>query len=338
MSTFIELQSNPRLKKMFDTRIQIIRLIREYFWGCDFKEVTTPATVVCADQEPHLNPIAVSFHDERGAASQFFLQTSPEYAMKKLLGAGYDKIFQICPCWRDYEESGHTHNVEFTMIEWYRRPGDYQEIMTDIEQLFKFVAEKLKIVKLLNCRIVSEWERISIKELWQKHVGVNLDDYLDVEKMSGLVRGLGYQVNADDDFNDLFYKIFLNKIERSLGMEKPVVVFDYPIQMAALARPCAHDARYAERFEVYINGLELANAFGELTDSVAQAKRFEEERQERIRLSKSAIPIDKELISALESIPMAAGIALGVDRMVMVFTEAKNINEVIFGTVKDQIL
>lgn len=323
---------------MFDTRIQIIRLIREYFWGCDFKEVTTPATVVCADQEPHLNPIAVSFHDERGAASQFFLQTSPEYAMKKLLGAGYDKIFQICPCWRDYEESGHTHNVEFTMIEWYRRPGDYQEIMTDIEQLFKFVAEKLKIVKLLNCRIVSEWERISIKELWQKHVGVNLDDYLDVEKMSGLVRGLGYQVNADDDFNDLFYKIFLNKIERSLGMEKPVVVFDYPIQMAALARPCAHDARYAERFEVYINGLELANAFGELTDSVAQAKRFEEERQERIRLSKSAIPIDKELISALESIPMAAGIALGVDRMVMVFTEAKNINEVIFGTVKDQIL
>jgi len=338
VSTFIELQSNPRLKKMFDTRIQIIRLIREYFWGCDFKEVTTPATVVCADQEPHLNPIAVSFHDERGAASQFFLQTSPEYAMKKLLGAGYDKIFQICPCWRDYEESGHTHNVEFTMIEWYRRPGDYQEIMTDIEQLFKFVAEKLKIVKLLNCRIVSEWERISIKELWQKHVGVNLDDYLDVEKMSGLVRGLGYQVNADDDFNDLFYKIFLNKIERSLGMEKPVVVFDYPIQMAALARPCAHDARYAERFEVYINGLELANAFGELTDSVAQAKRFEEERQERIRLSKSAIPIDKELISALESIPMAAGIALGVDRMVMVFTEAKNINEVIFGTVKDQIL
>jgi len=337
MSTFSELQSNPRLKEIFDTRIQIVRLIREYFWSQNFEEVNTSAAVRCADQEPHLSPIAVEFHDEQGKANQFFLQTSPEYAMKKLLAAGYDKIFQICPCWRDYEESGHTHNTEFTMIEWYRKPGDYFQIMDDIEKLFKFVADDFKIVKLLNCHIVSDWERVSIKDLWQKYVGVNLDDYLETDKMAKLVKELGYQVGDSDDFNDLFYKIFLNKIERNLGVERPTIVYNYPIQMAALARPCASDARYAERFEVYINGLELANAFGELTDSEAQTKRFEEEAKERARLGKNTIPIDKELINALKSIPTAAGIALGVDRMIMLFTGAKSINEVIFGTAKDQV-
>jgi len=340
MSTVSDLQSNPRLKEIFDKRIQIVRLIREYFWSQGFAEVNTPAAVACADQEPHLSPIPVTFHDERGAGSQFFLQTSPEYAMKKLLAAGYEEIFQICPCWRDYEESGHTHNTEFTMIEWYRSPGGYKEIMDDIEKLFKFIGEKLsKKVAEYNGKkvdIFGQWERASVKELWQKYVGANLDEYLDAEKMGNLAKDLGYTVDASDDFNDLFYKIFLNKIEAHLGMERPTIVYDYPVQMAALARPCPTDPRYAERFEVYIGGLELANAFGELTDSEAQAARFTAEAQERARLGKNAIPIDKELVNALKSIPTAAGIALGVDRMVMLFTGAKNINEAMFNTVKDQ--
>jgi len=341
MSNWQELKNNPRLKEIFDTRVKIVRLIREYFWGQGFAEVNTPAAVTCADQEPHLSPIPVVFHDERGADSQFFLQTSPEYAMKKLLAAGYEKIFQICSVWRDFEESGHTHNTEFTMIEWYRSPGELGAIMDDIEKLFKFTAEKLdkKIVEYSGKKvdIFGDWERASVRELWQKYVGVNFDDYLTKDKLRGLTKKLGYQVGASDDFNDLFYKIFLNKIEAHLGVERPTIVYNYPIQMAALARPCPADPRYAERFELYIGGLELANAFGELTDSEAQATRFAAEATERARLSKNAIPIDKELVNALKCVPTAAGIALGVDRMVMLFTGAKNINEAMFNTVKDQL-
>ncbi|MFA6486065.1 MAG: EF-P lysine aminoacylase EpmA [Candidatus Magasanikbacteria bacterium] len=341
MTTFSELQSNPRLKKIFDDRIQVVRLIREWFWGQDFLEVNTMAGVASADQEPHLSPIAVTYHDEANQARPYFLQTSPEYAMKKLLAAGYEKIFQICPCWRDYEESGRTHNTEFTMIEWYRAPGKYEQVMEDIEKLFQFVGEKMKkkIVEFdgVATNIALPFERVPVRDLWQKYVEVNLDEYLDVNKLRELVVDLGYTASASDDFNDLFYKIFLNKIERHLGGERATIVSEYPIQMAALARPCAHDSRYSERFELYVCGLELANAFGELTDSEAQARRFEAEKIERIRAGKVSIPIDKELINALKSLSSASGIALGVDRMAMLFSGAKNINEVMFGTVRDQI-
>jgi lysyl-tRNA synthetase class 2 len=339
MSTWQELRDNPILRQKYDARVAIIRLIREYFWSQNFVETDTPVALRAPGQEPYLNPVPVVLRDERGQAHDFYLQTSPEYSMKKLLAAGYEKIFQICQCWRDHEEFGGTHNPEFTMIEWYRAPGRYEEIMDDVEKMVKYVGERLMIddLRLKDCKIdiLGKWDRISMKELWRKYLNINLDDYLTVEKMGGLARSLGYSVDEKDVYEDVFYKIFLNKIELNLGLDRPVIVYEYPAQMAALARVCPHNHRYAERFEVYIGGLELANAFGELTDANEQERRFVAEQRQRAALGKTVFPIDKELINALKCIPSAAGIALGVDRLAMIFTEAGDINEVRFDSEKE---
>jgi len=338
---FKELRDSTQLKKIYDLRLEIIRQMRMWFYDCDFVEVDTPSAVISPDIEPHLNPVPVEFYNEHGEKNNFYLHTSPEYAMKKLLGAGYEKIFQICHCFRNVEESGNTHNPEFTMIEWYRAPGNYFEIMDDLENLFKAIGKKINVSKLQHHDIAVElnttWERIKIKDLWQKYLGVNLDDYLTTKKMGELAAAHDLQVAPSDDFTDLFYKIFLNEIEPKLGQTVPTIIYEYPAQMAALARLCSDDNRYAERFELYAAGLEVANCFGELTDTKEQLTRFENERAQREKMDKVVLPIDKELVSALEYVPSAAGIALGVDRMVMLLTGARNINEVIFNTVADQL-
>lgn len=365
MSTWSDLKNNPRLKKIYDTRIDILKLIREFFWSQNFLETDTPIAVRLASQEPYLNPLPVTIHppdfaaakplragDPNGKSEQFYLRTSPEYALKKLLAAGYEKIFELSKCFRDFESFGGNHNTEFTMLEWYRAPGKLQNIMDDTENLFKFVAEKTsgKILRYkdVEINIFEKWERVTMKEIWQKYSGINLDDNLTIEQLSNTARVRGYSVSEADAYEDLFFKIFLNEIEPKLGLDKPVFVYDYPAQMSSLSRLCA-DVRYAERFELYAGGLELANAFGELTDAAEQKKRLEEDKDLRRKLGKETWPVDPDFIEALRSgIPAgglaghssegaAAGIALGVDRMVLLFTGAKDLNEVIFQSVNDQI-
>lgn len=360
MSNWSELKNTPRLKKIYEERNQIIRLIREFFWSENFVETDTPVAVKYPGQEPYLFPVPVTLHDPAGAEFGFHLQTSPEFAMKKLLASGWSKIFQICKCFRDYESFGGQHNTEFTMIEWYRAPGSLENIMDDTERLFKYIGNNLGIKSIKfkgkEINISAEWDRLAMKEVWQKYVGVNLDEYLELEPMRKLVGDLNISVSVDDAYEDLFFKIFLNKIEQNLGNERPVFVYDYPASMSSLSRRCAYDPRYAERFELYIGGLELANAFGELTDAKEQKMRLEEDKTKRKELKKETWPVDPDFISALESgIPAtnpveikaglpdeaqrakAGGIALGVDRMVLLFTEAQDLNETIFQSVKDQI-
>lgn len=346
MSTWSDLKNNPRLKNIYQQRIEIIKLIREFFWAGGFLETETPVAVKLPGQEPYLNPVEVKFHDPRGAEHQFYLQTSPEFAMKKLLAAGFGKIFQICKCFRDYENFGGRHNTEFTMLEWYRAPGTLAEIMDDTEKLFKSVYLSLRGGARATTKqspgfqqsdIIGQWDRVSMKEIWQKYIGVNLDDYLEIEKIKKLAGQRGYSVDEKDTYEDLFFKIFLNGIESKLGLERPIFVYDYPARMCSLSKLCA-DPRYAERFELYIGGLELANAFGELTDAKIQKQQLEKDRKHRLALGKPVWPVDPDFISALESgIPSAGGIALGVDRMVLLFTGAKDINEVIFQSINDQI-
>jgi elongation factor P--(R)-beta-lysine ligase len=342
MSNWQELKNNPRLRKIYDDRIKIIRLIREFFWQKDFIETETPVAVRYPGQEPNLNPVPVIFEDQDGKKEKFFLHTSPEFAMKKLLAAGYKKIFQITRCFRNSEEFGGLHNTEFTMLEWYRAPGAYREIMDDTEAMYKYVGEKLLLKKMkyrdIEIGIFTDWDRMSMKSAWEKYAGVNLDDYLEIEPMKKLALEKKYPVSAGDTYDDLFYKIFLSEIEPKLGLEKPVFVYDYPAQMASLSRLCADDNRYAERFELYAGGLELANAFGELTDADEQNRRLEADKALREKSGKDVYAVDPEFIGALRSgMPSASGIALGVDRMVLLFTGAKDINEVIFQSVKDQI-
>ena len=332
-----DLKANPRLRRIYDERIKIIRLTREFFWRAGFLETDTPVVVRLPGQEPYLSPIPAYFHEPAGTEHKFYLHTSPEFSMKKLLAAGYSKIFQITKCFRDYESFGGAHNPEFAMIEWYRAPGTFLEIMGDTERLFKFIARKLNI-KMLEHKNYSiplggKWERKTMKQIWKKFIGVNLDDCLIAEAMQKLCEKLGYEIQGA--YEDLFYKIFLNKIEPHLGIKKPIFIYDYPAQMCSLSRP-AKDPRYAERFELYIGGLELANAFGELTDAESQKNNLEEDRKKRKQLGCEVYDVDGNFIDAIKSgIQPAGGIALGIDRMIMLFTGARDINEVIFQSASD---
>jgi lysyl-tRNA synthetase class 2 len=301
-------------------------------------------------QEPYLNPPAVEISDPQGVGYRFWLQTSPEFAMKKLLAAGFQKIFQLARCFRNQESFGGRHNPEFTLLEWYRSPGQVAEIMNDTEQLFQYLAGRLDREKIIyngqEICLSGVWDRVSMKEIWHQYVGVNLDDYLTAEKMAELVRARGFSAGSDEPYEDLFYQIFLNAIEPKLGLAKPVFIYDYPAQMCSLSRLCGHDNRYAERFELYVGGLELANGFGELTDAAEQSKRLEEDKNKRQKLGKEIWPVDPDFIKALETWKIEhgssmgikqSGIALGVDRMILLFTGAKDLNEVIFGSINDQI-
>ncbi len=307
-------------KKFLDLRWQILRLIREYFWSENFVEVETPLLLRLPGQEPYLSPMKLAMHDETGKEFVGFLHTSPEYTMKKMLAAGYEKIFSLCKTFRDYESFGGTHNPEFSMIEWYRGHSDFWAIMDDVETLFAFISENLQSEKRFS------FERMHMRDVWHRYIGVNLDEYLTQEKMYELCVERGFVPEKNEAYEDLFYRIFLNEIEPKL---ETVIIHHYPKQMAALAKMSDTDLGYAERFEVYIGGLEIANAFGELTDAQEQLKRFQEEYQKRQELGKDIFAIDMEFIEAVGKMSSSGGIALGVDRLVQLFTGCQNIDSVL---------
>ncbi len=316
MDQLLHIQNN---KKNLDLRWKILRYIREFFWSRDFIEVETPLLVRLPGQEPYLSPMKMQFHNENGKEYTGFLHTSPEYGMKKMLASGYERIFSLCKTFRDYESLGGTHNPEFTMIEWYRAHSNFWKIMDDVEGLFDFIADKLKTPQI-------KFERLHMREVWQKFAGVNLDDYLTVESMRKLCIQKGYNVGENEPYEDLFFRIFLNEIEPKF---KNVIIHHYPKQLAALSKMSESDPCYAERFEVYIDGLEIANAFGELTDAKEQKERFEEEYEKRKSLGKDLFEIDMEFIEAVGKMPPSGGIALGVDRLVQVFASCQNIDSVL---------
>lgn len=348
MSTWSELKNNPRLLKIYQTRCEILKLTREFFWSQGFIETDTPIAVRPPSQEPYLNFFPVTVTHPSGQTVGMHLRTSPEFALKKLLAAGLSKIFEIGKNFRNNEDFGGTHNPEFTLIEWYRAPGTYEDFMDDIENLFTYVGAKLQIENLkyknFEIKINAPWERLSMKRVWKKYLDVHLDEYLEIANLKKLALARGHHVGEHDAYEDVFFKIFLNEIEPKLGLERPLFIYDYPAQMASLSRLCKNDPRYAERVELYIGGLEMCNGFGELTDAAEQRKRLEADKALRAKLGKETWPIDQDFINALAGLPAEApggakvgGVAMGMDRMVVLFTGAKDINEVIFGSVKDQI-
>lgn len=316
-------------KKNLELRFTILKLIREWFWSQNFIEVETPLIVKLPGQEPNLSPMKINIHDERSEKFSSYLHTSPEYTMKKMLSAGFEDIFYLGKCFRDKESFGGTHNPEFTMLEWYRVERDMFDLMEDVENMVNFILNNLtkNIRPLLSLDYLVKFQRIEMCDLWQKYVEVNLDDYLETNKMYELCKSFGYNASEDETYEELFYRIFLDKIETKLI--EPTIVYNYPAQMASLSKLSDEDSRYAERFEIYINGIELANAFSELTDANEQLKRLEEEKEERKKLGLDVYDVDKEFIKALKTIPKSAGIALGVDRLVMILGGCKNINDVI---------
>ncbi len=308
--------------------------IRDFFAMEDFNEIETPLMVAAPGMEPNLSPFKTVLHDEKGNKTAAYLVTSPEYPCKKMLAAGMEKIFSLGKVFRNEEPYGAlagtvmAHNPEFTMLEWYRAGVDYTKIMDDVERLVQYCYDAVNgPMSMARGLSFDNWERISVKEAFAK-IGLDLDQILTRDTMAKAAAGKGYDVAPSDSFDDCFFKIFLSEIEPALGIDRPTILYDYPIQMAALSRAKPEDPRYAERFEVYAGGLEIANAFSELTDAVEQRRRLEEERELRGKHGKDQPPVDEDFIAAVGQMPPSAGIALGVDRLVMLFAGVDRIEDV----------
>ncbi len=315
-------------------RAKIIAGIRRFFDEKGFVEVETPLMVSQPGMEPHLEAFQTAYE-----MRQFYLHTSPEYAMKRLLAAGFERIYQICKVFR-HEPVGRMHTPEFTMLEWYRAYADYTDIMVDTEYLIAGLATDLygePVVRTGQYAVdlTPPWERISVREAMLRYAGIRADPYSDT---AAFIRQAGHVTVDEDDPPDVaFFKVFLDRVEPHLGVQKPAILYDYPAPMAALAKRKSSAPDLAERFEVYIAGMELCNAFTELNDPDEQRQRLEEEATQRVREGNAAYPIDERFLSALEyGMPPSGGIALGVDRLVMLLTGASSIGEVMAFPMSDQ--
>jgi elongation factor P--(R)-beta-lysine ligase len=312
-------------------RERVVDAIRAFFKARRFNEVETPLLVRHPGMEPHLEPFESALVTARGQRARAFLTTSPEYAMKKLLAAGLERIFQVCKAFRNREEVSSRHNPEFTILEWYRANADYRSIMDDCEELLIELRGGEELVyQGERVDLSRPWERLSVREAFRRHAGIELDECLEREGMVGVARARGYAVEPDTSWEQLYHELFLNEVEPRLGGSRPTILYDYPVSMAALARAKPDDRRYAERFELYVAGVELGNAFGELTDPVEQRRRLELEREERRAAGRTLYDLDEDFLDALDGVPPSAGIAVGVDRLVMLLTDQPSIRDVLW--------
>ena len=310
-------------KELVQARSRVVKLVRRYFDEQGFLELHTPRLVGLPGQEPYLEPMWTSVI-EQGASSiehEAALITSPEYAMKRMLAAGFDKIYDLGPCFRNSEPWDGTHDQEFLMCEWYEKGIGLSELMDRTEAMVKFVAQEY------GKPFTGDFRRLTVKEAMKLYAGIDLETLLDDrEAIAKVAIEHGQTVTETDTWDDLFFKVFLSEVEPKLG-ETPTFLTHYPASMAALAQKDSADPRFALRTELYIGELELANGFVELADPIEQRKRFEEEQVLRKSLGKEVWPIDERFMEALPKMGQAAGIAFGVDRLVMLLTGTKSISD-----------
>ena len=295
-----------RRQQTLRQRAKIVQAIRLFFIDRDYLEVETPHRIPSPAPESHIDAVS---------SGTWFLHPSPELCMKRLLAAGYEKIFQISRCWREGER-GSQHVPEFTLLEWYRAGDDYQALMEDCETLIQTLASTIGLGQKLifqgqEIGLAESWERISVRDAFRCYAKIAIKEALE---------------------RDLFDEVMVQDIEPRLGMKKPTFLYDYPAERGTLARLRRHDPTLAERFELYIGGLELANAFSELVDPEEQRKRFLLEQTNRRSLGKPVYPMPETFLNELENMPPSAGIALGVDRLVMVLLNAPTIDDVVAFT------
>lgn len=323
-------------------RGRIKAAIRAWFEARDFVEVETSALQVSPGNEAHLHAFATRLIDMEGAQSTIYLNTSPEFACKKLLAAGERRIFTFAPVFRNRERSA-LHHPEFTMLEWYRSDEPYEQIMADAVELLAVAAQATDASRLVWRGRVADPHatpaHIVVAQAFERFAGI--DDLLATagrrDALAIAANRVGVRVAADDTWGDIFSRVLTGLVEPGLAkLESPVLLTEYPSSEAALARPKPTDPRVAERFELYACGVELANGFGELTDPVVQHARFEAEMAEKHRVHGERYPIDENFLDALSRMPEASGCALGFDRLVMLATGAERIDQVIWTPVVER--
>lgn len=319
----------PMEFELLGNRSKIIKLIRKWFDERDFTEMHTPRLVALPGQEPYLEPIWTRVFEDNGRPHEVALITSPEYAMKRLLAAGWDKIYDLGPCFRNNEPWDGTHDPEFLLLEWYRRNAGIDDLMRDTEDMLKFVSENFSESAVAFHH--QEFRRLTVEQAWRQYADVELADYLNNRQILADLaeQRFNQRVTAEDDWDDIYFKIFLSYIEPKLGLEQPTFLYRYPVSQASLARRSAEDSRWADRVELYAGKLELANGFAELSDADEQRRRFLEERVLRQKNHKKIWPLDEKFLSALPGMGNASGIAFGVDRLVMLLTGSSSLNEVV---------
>ena len=319
-------------------RGRIVTALRAWFAARDFIEVETGALQVSPGNETHLHAFATTLAAPDGTSSRLYLRTSPEFACKKLLAAGERRIVEFAKVFRN-RERGALHHPEFTLIEWYRAGEPYGTLMADCAAILAVAAEAAGTKQLSfrgrSADAFAEPERLTVAEAFARFVGIDLLATLpggeaDREALARAAQAAGIRIGDDDHWGDIFSRVLVEKIEGNLGVGRATVLDQYPAVQAALARP-ASDRRVAERFELYACGVELANGFGELTDAAEQRRRLEREMAEKERLYGERYPIDEDFLAALAAMPQACGIALGLDRLVMLATGAARIEQVLWN-------
>jgi elongation factor P--(R)-beta-lysine ligase len=320
-------------------RGRIKRELRDYFDAQDFVEVECGALAASPGNEAHLHAFRTEWIATGGARLPLYLHTSPEFAAKKLLAAGERRIFEFARVFRN-RERGPLHAPEFTMLEWYRAGETYESVIGDCLQLLARAADtaKLKVFSFRGrqCDPFSQADRLSVADAFLRHAGIDLlatlspDGIGSREALARAAICAGHPIADDDNWADIFSKVLVSAVEPVLGVGRPTILYRYPRCEAALARAAADDARVAERFELYVCGVELANGFGELTDAEEQRRRFETEMAEKERVYGERYPIDEDFLAALATMPDASGVALGFDRLVMLATGARRIDDVIW--------
>lgn len=293
-------------------RANVIKAVRDFFWERGFLEVETPLLIPANAPEEYINPIITT--------NSWQLQTSPEICMKRLLCGGHQKLFQISRCWRS-DERGSRHLSEFTMLEWYRAGCDYQSLMADCEELLQFVAARCLpdsrsfVRNSAQITPFAPWQRISVQDAFLR--------FGQVDVWECLRKGL-------------YEEMLTSIVEPALaGFDSPVILMDYPKELAALARTKAEDSELAERFELYVGGLELANGFSELNDPDEQRRRFEDANHTRSNAGQAVLPMPEPFLNTLAMMPDSAGIAMGLDRLVMLTAGADIIDEVVAFTTEE---
>jgi lysyl-tRNA synthetase class 2 len=322
-------------------RGRIKAAMRAWFEERGFLEVDPGILQISPGNETHLHAFATTLVSPAGKRQPLYLHTSPEFACKKLLAAGERRIFTFAPVFRN-RERGALHHPEFTMLEWYRAGEPYERAMEDCLALLRVAASAAGRQQLTwrDCHVPADAdpEVLTVAEAFRRFAGIGLLPPAGQERPSLAAEAAraGIRTAPDDTWSDIFSRVIVERIEPQLGRHRPAFLIEYPAEEAALARRKPADPRVAERFELYVAGVELANGFGELTDAVEQRRRLEAQMEERERIYGERYPIDEDFLSALAKMPPAAGVALGFDRLVMMATGAQRIDQVLWTPLPEE--